>query len=122
MYRSLSDRGSLTEYVYVLPILTADPRVFLNSASRSPHFYFPLLHLGHLTCLSSRRRRRTQLHSVWGPTSTALYSLRPPHRQVELRRCMRPRCSYLQTKSMWSSFQADRSPALLRRTQRTTPI
>src|SRR6266851_5647327 len=29
MYRSLSDHGSLTEYVYVLPLLTADRRIVL---------------------------------------------------------------------------------------------
>lgn len=40
MYRSLSDRGSFTRYEYVLPGLTAEPKIILNPTPSHPRFFF----------------------------------------------------------------------------------
>lgn len=116
MYRSLSDQGSFTEYVYVLPapLVTADPVVVLNPT--------PFLFLsGHrILCPNSRLGHRPSLLTMEGPTSAAPCTLHLSPSQRGLRRRMRPRRSFQMTKCMWGSLLADQSPPLRIRTRKAT--
>ena len=110
MYRSLSHRGSLTEYVYVSTVPTSDTRVFLKTQ----------LFLGQRIYPNSRRGCRSPLCLVGGPTMpAALCTLRPLRSRRELVRHTRLRCSCQQTEYRFSSFPVDRSLTLRTRMRQT---
>jgi len=109
MYRSLSDRGSFTEYVYVFtaPLVTAD-RVVLNP--------IPFLFLSgyRILCLHYHLGHRPPLLTVGYPASAAPCTLHLSPSQRGLRWRMRRRRSSQMPKCTWSRFRslADQSPAL----------
>jgi len=109
MYRSLCDRGSVTECsTYCQPTLE------LLSTQISCLTVFLFLPIGLLVCPNSSRERRTP-RSIERPTSILLYTLRPLHSLWGLGRQVVPR--YQWTKYIWSSFRADGSQALCMKTR-----
>jgi len=115
MYRSLSDRGSFTRYEYVLPGLTAEPKIILNPTSSHPLFFS--LRLGHRIRLSPRRGRRTPL-CLPQPQDPKLRNFLQSHTQKAVGQCTKPRCSFLRTKHFWILYRTDRSLALRTRTRK----
>jgi len=111
MYRSLSDRGSFTEYEFVFPV----PNRQLFSI-QVPYFF-----LGHPVRPNFRRGRQTLLRSVVEPMSTVVCVLHPPCNQRGLGLHPRSQCPCQQTKYLWSSFRADRTPASQTKRFRTRP-
>jgi hypothetical protein len=77
MYRSLSDRGSFTEYVYVLVVTDSN---YLSGICS--HFNLPDLLLGHRMCLNYHRGTRFPPSSTQGP----VYGLHLPRNRMGLGR------------------------------------
>jgi hypothetical protein len=97
MYRSLSDRGSLTEYVYVMSDPNANLRLVLK-VNLSNVF------LGHRICPNSLRGTRFPLGSIKGPVYTFLLS----RTRTRLGRRARPRYS-CRSKEIHAEFVPSRS-------------
>jgi hypothetical protein len=78
MYRSLSDRGSLTEYVCVLLVTDSSSQFDISC-----HFnVLDLLSLGHRICLRPRRGTRFPLRSM----EVTVYSSRRSRNRMGLGR------------------------------------
>ena len=88
--------------------------VVLKPTSPLPVLLFSSsLLIGHWIRPNSHRRCRSPLGCVERSTSLARSILRPPRSWRGLGRRTRPQSSYQQTRYIWSSFRAYRSPTLL---------
>lgn len=99
MYRSLSNRGSFTQYECVSRIPNHRPKVDFNQTP-----YFPVL--DHPNRPNFRRGRRIPLQRAEGLTYMALCDFRPSRSQKGHERRTKARRSYQPTTYKWSSFRA----------------